>query len=86
MKRNVYFYNYDYKTSKHALMRRPATIDENGVAHIELRPNSPRDILDRPAGEWISEDMMKHDLLRCIHETLKDEVRKEMGVENAESE
>lgn len=86
MSQNVYFYNYDYKTQKHALMCRPATIDEKGTAHIELRPNSPRDILERPAGEWISEDMMKHDLLRCIHETLKNEVKKEMRLENAESE
>ena len=71
----VYFYNYDYKTSKHSLMCREATIDENGTAHIKI---TPVEVLECEAGEWISEKMMSHDLKACIHETLKEEVRKEM--------
>ena len=71
----VYYYDYDYKTSKHAIKCREAKIDEKGTAHIRL---IPKGILERPAGEWISEKMMSHDLKACIHETLKEEVRQEM--------
>lgn len=75
----VYFYDYDYKTRKHALKYREATVDESGTACIRI---SPGEVVHRPAGEWISSNMMSHDLKACIHETLKAEVRKEMESKN----
>ncbi len=71
----VYFCDYDHKSSKHSLKRRSAMINENGIAIIQF---SEKEIIRRQPGEWINETMMKHNLKACIHETLKQEVKKEM--------
>ena len=77
----VYCYNYDYKTGKHSIPHRLATIDENGVAHIKVNPVNKSEILKRNPGEYIRSEVMTHDFRRAMRETIKAELYEELKKE-----